>query len=92
MFLAGPTGIEPATYGLRVIAWLRELEAEQPFELTGIGFDFLSGRFAAPVKDPAGLAKRMYEFCPDIVDQGVGDVAALAEELRTKQTLYFWWD
>ncbi len=75
-----------------IIAWLRALEVEQPFELTGIGFDFLSGRFTTPVKDPAGLANRMYEFCPDIVDQGVGDVGALAEELRTKQTLYFWWD
>jgi hypothetical protein len=35
----------------------------------------------------------MYKFCPDIVDQGVGDVAALAETLREpRPRLYFWWD
>jgi len=74
-----------------VIAWMKELEAEQPFILTGIGFDYLEGRFTDPVKDPGGLARRMYEFCPDIVDQGVGSVEKLAAELQ-KGSLYFWWD
>ena len=74
-----------------VIAWMKELEQEQPFVLTGIGFDYLEGRFTGPVKDPKALARRMYQFCPDIVDQGVGDVSKLAGELR-KGSLYFWWD
>jgi hypothetical protein len=45
-----------------------------------------------PVKKPAALAKRMYDFCPDIVDQGVGDVKELAAELKRTGKLYFWWD
>jgi hypothetical protein len=74
-----------------VIAWMKDLEREQPFILTGIGFDYLEGYFTTPVKDPKGLAQRMYEFCPDIVDQGVGTVSKLARELRDG-SLYFWWD
>jgi hypothetical protein len=74
-----------------VIAWMKELEAEQSFLLTGIGFDYLEGRFSDPVKDPGGLARRMYEFCPDIVDQGTGTVEKLAAEVQ-KGNLYFWWD
>lgn len=74
-----------------VIAWMKELEAEQPYVLTGIGFDYMEGRFTTPLKDPSGLAERMYQFCPDIVDQGVGSVGKLAEELQ-KGALYFWWD
>lgn len=74
-----------------VIAWMKELEAEQPFVLTGIGFDYMEGRFLTPVKDPQGLARRMYQFCPDIVDQGVGSLEELARELA-KGNLYFWWD
>jgi Domain of unknown function (DUF4253) len=74
-----------------VIAWMKELQQEQPFILTGIGFDYLEGHFTEPVKDPDTLAKRMYHFCPDIVDQGAGSVDALARELQ-KGTLYFWWD
>jgi hypothetical protein len=74
-----------------VIAWMKELEQGQPFVLTGIGFDYLEGFFTGPVKDSNALAKRMYQFCPDIVDQGVGDISKLAKELQ-KGSLYFWWD
>jgi hypothetical protein len=74
-----------------VIAWMKELEQEHPFILTGIGFDYLEGHFTRPIKDPQGLAKRMYQFCPDIVDQGVNTVSALAQKLK-KGRLYFWWD
>jgi hypothetical protein len=75
-----------------VIAWMRELAEEQPFTLTGIGGDFLSGEFTTKIKQPKELAERMYEFCPDIVDQGTGDVNGLASELRTSRQLFFWWD
>jgi hypothetical protein len=74
-----------------VIAWMKELEQEQPYVLTGIGFDYMEGHFTGPIKDAQILAKRMYQFCPDIVDQGVGDVGKLATELE-KGSLYFWWD
>ena len=74
-----------------VIAWMKELQQEQPFILTGIGFDYLEGHFTGTVKDPSALAKRMYQFCPDIVDQGTESVNNLARELE-KGALYFWWD
>lgn len=75
-----------------VIRWLKDLEQREPFRITGCGVDFIEGDFLTPIDEPDNLAARMYEFCPDIVDQGVGDVSALAQELKTKQTLYFWWD
>jgi hypothetical protein len=74
-----------------VIAWLKDLEVDQPFVLTGIGFDYLEGHFTSKVKNPNAVARRMYEFCPDIVHQGVNSVGNLAKEVR-KDTLYFWWD
>jgi hypothetical protein len=74
-----------------VIAWMKELAPEQPFILTGIGFDYMEGHFTSAVKDPEALAKRMYQFCPDIVDQGIGSLSALAGELE-KGAIYFWWD
>jgi len=74
-----------------IIAWLKDLEADQPFVLTGVSFEHLEGFFTTPVKDRKALARRMYQFCPDIVDQGVGSVAKLADALRG-DSLYFWWD
>jgi hypothetical protein len=74
-----------------VIKWMKELERQQPFLLTGISYDHLEGAFTTPIRDADGLAERMYQFCPDIVDQGTGTIQELARELRTGH-LYFWWD
>lgn len=38
------------------------------------------------------LARAQYEYCPDIVDQGVGTTAALAATLMGADWWYFWWD
>jgi ankyrin repeat protein len=75
-----------------VVQWLKDLEAEQPFILTCIAHDTLAGRFLTPIEDPEGLAERMYDFCSDIVDQGCGEVAFLAEKLADSDGLFFWWD
>jgi hypothetical protein len=75
-----------------IVAWLTALEREQAFVLTGIGFDWISGRFTTPLADPDALAQRFNAFCPDIVTQGTGTVAALARELKRSRELYCWWD
>jgi hypothetical protein len=88
-------GSNGANYGIgpdSIVAWLGGLEREQPFVLTGIGFDWIEGRFTTPITDADALARRFHEFCPDIVEQGTGTVAALARELRRSEQLYCWWD
>jgi hypothetical protein len=75
-----------------VVAWLRALAREQPFVITGIGFDWVEGQFSSEIRDVEALARRFNAFCPDIVEQGTGSVGALARELRTTRTLYCWWD
>ena len=54
----------------------------------------MAGWFRRPLSraDAAVLARRMYRFCPDIVDQGTGTVAALAKELEQTNELFLWWD
>ena len=82
-------GTNGVNYGLTtraLIAWLRDLEKENPFELTGCGFDFLEGRFRAPVRHAEHWAKRMVELCPDCESP-----EQVMEELR-EQRFFFWWD
>jgi Domain of unknown function (DUF4253) len=38
------------------------------------------------------FAEEVYEFCPDIVDQGVGSVDKLAEDIGATRKLLLWWD
>ena len=75
-----------------IIRWLDELEKTRRFLMTGAGFDWCEGIFTKPIVDSKKLAKKMYEFCPDIVDQGTGEVSRLAHELEKTQRFFFWWD
>jgi uncharacterized protein len=74
-----------------LVAWLRQLEKKQPFVITGIGFDFLEGRFTTPIKDPAALAQRINAICPEGIG-GAPDEARQIEQLRKTGRLYLWWD
>ncbi len=87
----GTDGVNFEVDNAAVIAWLRTMEEQNPFTLTGAGPDFVEGYFVSPPQNAPALAKRMYEFCPDIVDQGTGTVEALANEVA-KGKLYLWWD
>lgn len=42
--------------------------------------------------DTHAFANEVYEFCPDIVDQGVGSVDALEEVIKDYKHIYLWWD
>ena len=75
-----------------ILAWLEAARAETPWVLTHIKYSTLSGRFLARPSDPEAMAHGMYALCPDIVDQGFGEVDALAEALGKSDRLYFWWD
>ncbi len=75
-----------------IITWLKSLSKDHPFVLTGFGSDWLEGRFLEPVKDSRKLARKMYDFCSDIVDQGVGSVRKLAQGLEKDGKFGFWWD
>jgi hypothetical protein len=89
------TGVNGCNYDLNtclLIKWMQRLEREQPYWLTGCGMDFMSGRFKAKLKNPEAMAKAMYAFCPDIVDQGTGSEEALRQELEKTNEFYFWWD
>lgn len=71
-----------------IVAWLRETQQENPFVLTGVGHDFVEGRFVGKVKKPATLARRMAALCPDFDEE----VAWLAADLKDQGKLFLWWD
>jgi hypothetical protein len=54
--------------------------------------DTIQFRLKSMPSDMQAFAQEVYEFCPDIVDQGVGSVEELAEEIRAANTVMLWWD
>ena len=42
--------------------------------------------------DPVTLASDLYDFCPDLIDQGMGDLTDLADEILDERRITLWWD
>ena len=77
------------------VAALRLLHERYGADLVGINGDTINLRAAAPPKSREAamkLARQLYGYCPDIVDQGVGSISALAATLMSSPWWYFWWD
>lgn len=54
--------------------------------------DTIQLRLKSLPQDMKAFANEVYEFCPDIVDQGDGDVENLAAEIAATKAVYLWWD
>jgi hypothetical protein len=77
------------------VAALRSWRDRFGFELVGVGSDVIEGRVARRPADRAAalaLAREMWAYSPDIVDQGTGDLATLAATLMVSDAWFFWWD
>jgi hypothetical protein len=77
------------------VAALRSWHDRYGAELVGINGDTMNIR--APHRpgrrgEALALAREQYRYCPDIVDQGVSTLSALAAVLMTDPWWYLWWD
>ena len=62
-------------YGLDtedIIGRLRQWQARCEFTVTGAERDAVDLKFETLPQDMDAFAKELYEFCPDLVDQGTG--------------------
>ncbi|HSF18213.1 MAG TPA: DUF4253 domain-containing protein [Vicinamibacteria bacterium] len=75
-----------------IIARLRQWDAIFGLSLRGVAFDWVEAEFETHPRDMLAFAREVYEFCPDVVDQGTETVEALADEMRRSNVLYLWWD
>ena len=87
----------PVNHGLNgadVSAMLRSWEDRFGAVLTGIGFNTLTLTVPHPPTEPDEIRQVMHEiyaFCPDLVDQGVGEIGGLDPMVRGREWI-FWWD
>ena len=82
-------------YGLEhedIIAKYQHWDDQYGLSLIGASYDWLEAEFQSPPSDWLAFAQEVYAFSPDVVDQGTGDVEALADEMRNTNTLFLWWD
>ena len=86
---------DACNYGMQtedLVQRLREYDARYGIDIVHAETDTIELDLVRAVDDWGALAERLYELCPDIVDQGVGSVEALAEALADSNRVYLWWD
>jgi len=88
----GTNGINHDVYPEDVIKKLTAWHKQFPFEIVGADNDWIEARFITRFRGMEKLAREVYDFCPDVVDQGTETVENLAMEMKQTNTLYLWWD
>lgn len=84
-----------ANYGVshvKLVRFLKALDAEQSFDLIDCDFTSVGGRFVKPLKNPKIVAKKLSRFCPFVVDEFRGSVDQFSEELAKTGYFKVWWD
>ncbi len=77
------------------VAALRSWRDRYGAELVGLSHDVMNLRVAerpGTRAEALALAQEHYDYCYDIVDQGVGTLSQLAAALMNDDWWYFWWD
>ena len=88
----GTNGINYDIYVEDIIHKLKNWDDKYGLEFTGAGFDFFQANYRKPPGNIQEHAEELYSFCPDIVDQGVGSISALKQEIERSNELFLWWD
>lgn len=82
-------------HGLGTEDIIRELlawDAEYGIDIWQAETDTIQLRLRTTPKNLRDFAALVYKFCPDIVDQGVGDVRALERAIAESKSVFLWWD
>jgi len=85
-------GINHGLENKDVIAKLENWKSKYDFAIVGVAIDWLQFQFTGTRPKFETFAKEVYEFCPDIVDQGTGDMPTLISELKKADGVFLWWD
>ncbi|MGC1204250.1 MAG: DUF4253 domain-containing protein [Flavobacteriaceae bacterium] len=75
-----------------IVAKIAEWNDKFGLTVIGCGRDWLELEFKKLPRDLDAFADEVYEFCPDSVDQGVGEVENLKLMIKEMNGIWLWWD
>lgn len=87
-----PNGINYGLDDKDVLAKLQDWKQKNDLIILGAGMDWLHFQFKTMPADIAAFAEEVYEFCPDAIDQGAGDMPHLIAAIKEMQGAFLWWD
>jgi Domain of unknown function (DUF4253) len=84
-----------ANYNLEskdVIQKITEWQSKYGVAIIGCSQDYVDITFDTLPQNMDEFTNEVYKFCPDSVEQGVGDVKSLKEYIISQKGIWLWWD
>lgn len=75
-----------------VIERLKKWDELYGVTILGADYDWVELIFRDNIEHVSLFAEEVYNFCPDVVDQGVGDIEELKKIIGEEKRLFLWWD
>lgn len=85
-------GIEPAEHVVTLRDWHERFGAELVSLSDDQVMELLVARPPTTPDEAITVAREQYAYCPDLVEQGVESLTALAQGQAPSPSWYFWWD
>lgn len=76
----------------QIIEELRRWDAQFGIDIWQAESDTVQLKLKSIPADLPAFSQALYEFCPDIVDQGVGDIESLQAAVKQSGVIFLWWD
>ena len=86
------SGVNYGHQSYEVVDRFKKWQTNNDLWVITVGRDLVYINFKEQIETPEKFAKEMYEFCPDAIEQGVGDMKTLIQATREMNGAYFWWD
>lgn len=84
--------LDPVDHGVVLRDWEDRYGAELVAMSCDQVLELLVDRPPTTPAEALAVAREQYDYCGDVVDQGVGTIEALAREQAGSASWYFWWD
>ncbi len=90
--LIGTHGINYDLFNQDIIQKLKEWHQEVQFKIEVIGEDRVHAYLLKEPNDYSKFTAEVYDFCPDVIDQGYGSMKNMVADYRANRYFWLWFD
>ncbi len=90
--LVGTDGVNYDLYNDDIINKLKEWDKVVGFEFEVIDVSRIQAYISKLPKDVPKFTADIYEFCPDVINQGYGSMEEMISDYKQNRYFWLWWD
>lgn len=90
--LIGTNGINYNRYNDDVLKQLKAWHEDLGFEVVVVDHSRIHAYMSKKPSDIGKFAQEVYDFCPDVIDQGYSSMEEMISDYKSNNYFWLWWD